>query len=288
MKQVEILILFLVLFGLNWKVSGQTFDIYKSDTINRTSVDGKKTGHWIVFFENSNQVIEKEGYFSDNRKTGIWKEYYLNGNPKSEITYVDDFADGYARLFYENGKICEEGNWKGTKWVGKYLYYYENGNKQYEWSFNDGGKREGEQKYYHENGKLRIRGEWADGKENGIISEYDASGNLKSEKAFASGSIDEKTSKFYAVKKISVDEIPDITNATSGKDTTDNITSKNSFDTFTGTGKFRLYNAYNKLDREGEFNEGKLINGKKYYYTSDGKLIKTEIYTNGKVSDVIR
>jgi antitoxin component YwqK of YwqJK toxin-antitoxin module len=288
MAHQRIIILFFSVFYLYYSGKSQTFEIYKSDTINKTSADGKKTGRWILFFENNKQRIEKDGKYENNRKTGTWKTYYENGNLKSEITYVNNIPNGYARIFYENGRISEEGNWKGTKWVGKYLYYHENGNRAYEWSFNDEGKRTGEQKYYHENGKLMIKGDWVDGKENGVITEYDTGGNLKSEKVFASGSIDEKTSKFYAPKKVSVDEIPDDTNATSGKIQNDSNKTQNSYDTFTGNGNYRLYNAFKKVDREGEFRDGKLVNGKKYFYTSDGKLIKTEIYTNGRVTEVIK
>jgi antitoxin component YwqK of YwqJK toxin-antitoxin module len=267
---------------------GQTYELYKGDTVNKTTVDGKKVGRWVSFFENNKTTIEKDGFYDNNRKSGVWKTYYKNGNIKSEITYVNNKADGYAKIYYENGKISEEGNWKGTKWVGKYLYYHDNGNKAYEWSFNEEGKRTGEQKYYHENGKLQIKGEWVDGKENGIISEYDSGGNLKSEKVFASGSIDVKTSKFYATKKVSVSEIPDDTNATVSNSLDTNNENQNSYETFNGNGTYKLYNAFKKIDREGDFVNGKLINGKKYYYNADGKLIKTEVYTNGKVTDVIK
>jgi antitoxin component YwqK of YwqJK toxin-antitoxin module len=287
MSYQRISILFVIYFCLQFAGEGQTFELYKSDTINRIGADGKKYGRWISFFGNNKQKIEKDGVYDNNRKTGIWKCYYENGNLKSEINYVNNKADGYAKIYYENGKISEEGIWKGTKWVGKYLFYHENGNKAYEWSFNEEGKRTGEQKYYHENGKLMIKGDWEDGKENGVITEYDSGGNLKSEKVFASGTIDEKTSKFYAAKKVSVDEIPDDTNATVSKNT-DTNNSQASYETFSGNGTFKLYNAFKKIDREGEFRSGKLINGKKYYYNSEGKLIKTEVYTNGKVTEILK
>jgi antitoxin component YwqK of YwqJK toxin-antitoxin module len=288
MAHQRIIILLFTILCLYYKAKGQTFEIYRSDTINKTSIDGKKNGRWISFFENNKQRIEKDGKYENNRKTGIWKTYYENGNLKSEITYINNIPDGYARIFYENGRISEEGTWKGTKWIGKYLYYHENGNKAYDWSFNEAGKRTGEQKYYHENGKLMIKGEWIDGKENGVITEYDTGGNIKSEKVFASGAIDEKTSKFYAIKKVSVDEIPDDTNATANKTQGDTNNTQDSYGTFTGNGNYRLYNAFKKVDREGEFRDGKLVNGKKYFYTSDGKLIKTEVYTNGRVTEVIK
>ena len=140
----RIIILFIICFYLQIEGIGQSYEIYKNDTVNRTGKDGKKYGRWISYFDNNKARVERDGSYENNRKTGIWKTYYENGNLKSEITYVNNKADGYARIYYENGKISEEGIWKGTKWVGKYLYYHENGNKAYEWSFNENGKRTGE------------------------------------------------------------------------------------------------------------------------------------------------
>ncbi len=283
----RIILLLISFFFLNAGI-GQTFQLYKSDTVNQTRADRVKFGKWIYFFKEMPDKIEKEGIYENNRKSGIWKTYYQNGKLKSEITYKDNKPDGYAKIYYENGKVSEEGYWKGTKWVGEYFYYHENGNKAYEWSFNESGKRTGVQKYYHENGKVRISGEWIDGKENGVISEYDTNGNIRSEKAFDAGNIDVASSKFYAQKKVSVDEIPDDTNATVGKKPIETNDNQNSYQSFNGNGNFKLYNALKKVDREGEFVGGKLINGKKYYYTTDGVLIKTEVYENGRVTEIIR
>lgn len=267
---------------------GQSFEIYKSDTINRSLAGNIKTGKWLTFFTDAPNQVETEGVYENNRKTGMWKSYYKNGKLKSEITYVNNRPDGYAKLYYENGKLSEEGLWKGTKWVGQYKYYHENGNKAYEWNFNEEGKRAGVQKYFHENGKLRIQGDWIDGKENGIITEYDTNGNIRSEKVFAEGAFNESSSKFYAQKKVVVEDIPEDTNATVSKNQSDSNQTQTSYQAFDGNGFFKLYNAMKKLDREGEFRSGKLINGKKYYYNPDGKLIKTEVYVNGRVSEVIK
>ena len=253
MSYLKKAILVFPFFGLFLQAYSQTFEIYKSDTINQTTDGNAKTGRWISFYTDSPGQIEREGFYENNRKTGIWKAYYKNGKLKSEITYVNNQPDGYAKLYYDNGKLSEEGFWKGTKWVGQYKYYHENGNTAYEWSFNENGKRTGVQKYYHENGKLRIQGEWIDGKENGVISEYDTNGNIRSEKVFAEGTINVNSSKFYAQKKVSVDEIPDDTNATVGKTPIETNETQTNYQSFDGNGFFKLYNAMKKMDREGEF-----------------------------------
>jgi len=275
---------------LQVSLAGQTFEIYKSDTINKLTADNKKVGRWISFYEKATNKIEQEGFYENNRKTGVWKQYYANGRLKSEITYLNNKPDGYAKLYYENGKVSEEGIWKGTKWVGEYKYYHENGNKAYEWSFNEEGKRTGVQKYYHENGKLYIQGDWVEGKENGKIVEYDSNGNLKSEKIFTAGAFDVNSSKFYAPKKVTVEDIPDDTNATISNNKVENNQNQNQnvYEAFSGNGTFKLYNALKKVDREGEFRNGKLVNGKKHYYNPEGVLLKTEVYVNGRVTEIIK
>lgn len=283
------LVAFIIIFiGLGHLGVAQSHKIYNNDTINRIDENNRKYGYWIYFLKNDKSKIEKEGEYLNNRKNGIWKTYYPNGVLKSEITYVNNRPNGYAKIYYENGKLSEEGIWKGTKWVGSYNYYYENGKKAYEWSFNDKGKRSGVQKYYYESGKLRIEGDWKEGKENGVIKEYYEEGGVKSEKLFASGEFNVNSSKFFAEKKVTIDDIPDDTNATISKEHIKTENKDNTYKAFSGNGQHKLYNAFKKVDREGEFQNGKLINGKRYYYNSDGKIIKTVIYENGRIVKTIR
>jgi antitoxin component YwqK of YwqJK toxin-antitoxin module len=97
-----------------------------------------------------------------------------------------DQAD-YQILYDINGNIQEEGIWRGDRWEGKYILYYENGNPKYEFEYSKNGLRDGIQRYYHENGTLQIEGLWQDGKENGIIHEYNENGELVSEVKYANG-----------------------------------------------------------------------------------------------------
>lgn len=288
MNSHKIIITLLFLLGFICSGISQSFEMHDNDTINRVDANNKKQGKWIYFFKDSPSKIEKTGVFEDNRKTGVWTTYYSNGNLKSEITYENNRPDGHAKIYYENGKLSEEGIWRGTKWVGEYNFYHENGNKAYEWNFAENGKRSGEQKYFYEDGKLRIQGDWIDGKENGVITEYYEDGNVKSEKYFASGKINTNTSKFYAEKKVSVEDIPDDTNATVSKEHMDNNSDQNTYQAFSGNGYHKLYNAFKKVDREGEFRDGKLIDGKRHYYNTEGELLKTAIYKNGRVAEIIR
>jgi antitoxin component YwqK of YwqJK toxin-antitoxin module len=284
----KISITLLVFIGFIGSGLSQSFKIHENDTINRVDANNKKQGKWIYFFKNNPSEIEKTGIYADNRKKGVWITYYSNGNLKSEITYKNNRPDGHAKIYYENGKLSEEGIWRGTKWVGAYNFYHENGNKAYEWNFAENGKRSGEQKYFYEDGNLRIKGDWINGKENGVITEYYEDGNVKSEKQFASGKFNANSSKFYAEKKVSVEDIPDDTNATVSQKHIESNNNENTYQAFNGNGYHKLYNAFRKIDREGEFRDGKLIDGERHYYNTEGKLIKTVVYKNGRVAEIIR
>lgn len=197
------IILFLIISNLS--LYSQT-DTYQGKTVNVTDGSNLKQGLWVKFATNDKTKVLEEGNYKDNKKEGIWKEYYSNGNLKSEITYVNNKPDGYAKLYYESGKLSEEGMWKGIKWVGNYKYYHENGKPKYEFAYTDDGKRTGKQKYYHENGKIAIEGEWKEGKEAGLIKEYYPDGSLKTEKNFNDGILDEPSVKTYAQTETKIKE----------------------------------------------------------------------------------
>ncbi|MFH2095268.1 MAG: toxin-antitoxin system YwqK family antitoxin [Bacteroidota bacterium] len=260
-----------------------------NDTINRTDENSMKQGHWIIMDESNSFKVE-EGRYQDNKKVGIWKGYYENGKIKHELTFVSGRANGYAKFYYDNGNLSEEGLWKSNKWVGEYKFYHRNGNPAYVWQYNDGGKRTGEQKYYHENGALMIEGKWEDGKEKGVIKEYYDDGSLKAEKNFNDGKLDTLNVKIYAKNN------PNPTNnnnTTNNNVVIENNTNNNSGDPvgyFNGNGQHTLYKTIGgvrKIDREGNFKDGKLISGKQYYYDSSGTLTKTVVLNNGKIVDII-
>ena len=118
--------------------------------INVTDSLGKKQGHWVVIGKMKpnataylpNQLIE-EGYYKDNRKTGVWKEYYSNGNQKNELNFENGRPSGKAIMYHENGCIKEEGNWKNNRWYGTYKSYNEKEELMEQRVFDEKGKISG-------------------------------------------------------------------------------------------------------------------------------------------------
>lgn len=101
----------------------QSYEVVKRDTVNVIDRNNNKIGKWIVRGYHKKhtcfkpeQIIE-EGNYVNNRKDGVWTEYYCNSNVRSKLTYVNGVLDGYAVFYDEKGKVIKEGAFKNNKWV---------------------------------------------------------------------------------------------------------------------------------------------------------------------------
>lgn len=272
----------------------------QNDSINVVDENNRKQGHWVFTNQEKklpgykpNQVVE-EGKYKDDRKNGKWLFYFANDKIKQILTYSNNRPNGYAVFYYESGNIREEGIWKNNRWVGDYKYYFENGNLKNHWKYNEQGQRTGVQKYYFENGKLMIEGEWQDGKENGVIKEYYEDGNIKSERVFQDGKFNEEKSVTYEKapikKEVPIEDTNKSMAAEDNPESTVRVIKKaeesNDQTPFDGNGHYVLRNKDGQVVREGEFENGYLVDGKVFQYTSDGKVFRITYYKGGRVIKV--
>jgi antitoxin component YwqK of YwqJK toxin-antitoxin module len=258
------------------------------DTINYTDVAGKKQRKWILFGKHkpggcyaAAQKVE-EGEYKENRKTGVWMEYFCNGNAKNKITFVNGRPDGYAIVYYENGKVQEEGQWKNNRWVGNLKQYYENGQVQHDFKFNEGGKREGVQTYKYDNGQVAVQGNFVNGKETGTIKEFHENGDLKAEKTYNNGNVDVNSIKMYDPQKEFVkkpDPAPD--NGQKAVVKSDEKLNDGSKGPMVLNGKHTLYDKNKQVTKDGVFKDNRLMDGKAYIYDDNGILKRVSIYKNG-------
>lgn len=257
---------------------GQSFEIYRGDTINRRDASDMRHGWWKVFNKDgkfkgyAEDALVEEGEYVNNKKNGVWTKYYPEGTKKHELTFTNNVANGYAKIYYRNGRLQEEGMWQQNKWAGQYKYYNENGNVKYDWNYNSSGKREGQQKYYHENGVLMYLGEWKNGNEAGELVEYYEDGSIKAKRYFNNGKIEEGKTKELVQGK----EFDENVKKYSGR-------AQQSAPRALGEivdGFNRLYDKNGNLSKEGEFKNKQLIDGKAYIYEGN-KLVKTLIFKGG-------
>ncbi len=299
MNNKFVIIIIHILLAANF-TNAQKYELYQGDTINYTDQNNLKQGLWIYFNDEYQGRIAKKGFYKDNKKNGLWEIYYKNGNLKSQITYKDNRQYGEVKIFYENGSPKEEGYWKINKWVGEYKYYYDNGQIKYHWFFDENGKRTGFQEYYYDNGVKQIEGEWKQGKESGQIKEYYANGNLQKVSTFSEGTLNGQVVEYYSdgqikSKSVYVSGKIDINQSyayqpkqnTNNDNTAVKDTAKTEYKTFNGTGFYKFVNDKGLVEREGNFVNGVLMDGKRYIYDDNGKKIKTIIIENGRKVKVI-
>jgi antitoxin component YwqK of YwqJK toxin-antitoxin module len=84
--------------------------------------------------------------------TGLWTEYYDNGNKKSNTYYINGLKMGKCTEYFENGNKESEGEYKNDSRENLWI----------EW---------------HENGQKKSEGNYEYGKQNGNRIEYDREGN---------------------------------------------------------------------------------------------------------------
>lgn len=288
MRNFYLVFIFVVFHIASAQPQSYAMDANGKDTINIIDAQGLKQGKWKIFGKSkpgscyAETALAEEGKYQDNKKAGIWKEYWCNGHIKNKITYQGGRPDGHAIMYHENGKISEEGLWKINKWVGNYKLYYDNGQVQQEFAFNATGKREGAQKYYYENGQVMIEGSWNNGKEAGVIKEYHENGDVKAEKNYANGVVDQASIKTFEPKKPIKKEIDVVDNSkkviVKKEETLQDPKAKapsmlNGF--------YTLYNKSRQKTKEGTFKDNRLMEGKNYIYNENGILTRVEVYKNG-------
>jgi antitoxin component YwqK of YwqJK toxin-antitoxin module len=256
MKQTIVIILFLI-FSLPSTVGSQGV----KTAPNQTNENNQRTGLWELYYDSGE--LKESGTYADGQRTGLWKSFYKTGGLKHEITYQNGMAKGPARFFYRDGQIWEEGYWDIDHWKGEYTLYHANGQKFYEWNYNDAGKRTGEQKYFHANGEVQYSGEWKNGKVNGEVSVFNDLGQLLEKREYNDEGFNKST--VVTSRPENTDEDPD-----------------RKILPFYGTGHYTLQSMDGLTIKEGYFRDGILQDGKHFIYNNRDSLIETRIVENGK------
>lgn len=258
----------------------------QNDTINQ-KVDGKKEGYWIIWahmrnlpdFKPNDKV--EEGNYKTNRKIGMWKKYYPNGELQSEIEFVNGRASGKFKTYYENGQVEEQGNWKGRAYTGSFTRWHENGQIAQEKTFNEAGKTEGVVKYYHSNGQPELIFETNNGVETGTATRYYPNGDVKEVITFgADGAVTTREEKERVNPPVQLEEDKVIKAEPLAKEGDVNLAPKGIGEITDGYHK--TYNKNKDILMDGEFKSGNLWNGKHYIYDENGLLERIEVYKDGK------
>ena len=127
-------------------------------------------------------------YFEKKLGGGYAKEYFENGNLKSEGNYFETELTGNWKQYFETGELEWEVEYAFSYPEGIYKQYYKNGQLKIE-GINKKGKKEGLEKRYFEDGKLEWEGRYTKGVFDGKWKGYDASGKQNHNHKYKKGAL---------------------------------------------------------------------------------------------------
>ena len=239
----------------------QTINYYRGKK-EGVSKEYDQNGQVITLNEYNNDFLvsrDKINRSDNNRlKQGIWKEFYPNGNIKSEKSFKDDLLHGYYKeydlkgtlvltMLYENGAIVKS-------------------------NVEDQPNIE-EIKKYDQDGKLIYKGPFRDQVPVGIHREYDQTGKVINAKIYndngllvSEGVVDEAGNRNGKWKDFSP----------AGK-----VIAEGQYTENRRTGLWKFADSNLKTEQTGYYNNGRPDGMWKWYY-ENGSLLREEEYFQGQ------
>jgi len=159
-----ILLAILLTFGFKTKAQSMlSYQVFEKDTIN---------------------IVDK-----DSLKQGVWKEFWSNGDVKSEVIYKNNKKQGLEiKWFDEPDCVEQETYFKDGVLDGPIVYYSKKCKRDFMETFKNGVK-EGPEVTYYSNGHVKSEGTYKKGNLNGYYKVFDKNGKF----AFESRSTDAET-----------------------------------------------------------------------------------------------
>ncbi len=154
--------------------------LWKTENYTDGLLEGK-----LIFYNDAGGV-EIENTYKNGERNGISKRFYEDGQLAYEYYYKDDEITGYSYLGTD-GKMVPVLELPGSN--GKFIAYYQNGNKAAEMEYVDGSLH-GNYVRYHPNGKIQYQSTELYGHTDGKVTEYFADGSVLSTYTYILGEAD--------------------------------------------------------------------------------------------------
>ena len=138
-----------------------------------------------IFEGDTINVLDK-----DSLKQGVWKEYWSNGDLRSEVTYKNNKKQGHEIMWYDYPDCVEqETYYKDGMRDGPSIFYSRKCRKDFFETYKNGIK-EGIEISYHSNGNIKAEGIYKKGKLNGYYKVYDKKGSFAFESRTTDSDVD--------------------------------------------------------------------------------------------------
>jgi len=130
---------------------------------------------YVYLFYNSG-LPTAEGWYVGQVKDSVWTYYSeFDGSVRIRELYVDGKLNGATRLYYPDGGISEELEWKGNVKDGAWKQYYKNGVPRLSGQYKN-GLLQGSYEVFFSDSSIKIRGAYLDNRSHGTWRFYDESG----------------------------------------------------------------------------------------------------------------
>jgi antitoxin component YwqK of YwqJK toxin-antitoxin module len=173
---------------VNNEKEGEWTTLNSSEKITQNFSKGKLNGASKKY---NNDVLVETGQFMNGLMTGVWKFYYLNGKIKGEGSFTNgdggdlgstgipkNGRDGKWVLYYENGNKEQEFNYQSGLIEGVVIRYHDNGNVSTRCNYIN-GKPEGECFHFYNGGQKQYNILYLNGAKEGVFTEYFENGKIK-------------------------------------------------------------------------------------------------------------
>ena len=133
------------------------------------------------YYHNPELKIKEYDNVHNHEREGLVRVYYNNGQLESEKNYRYGKINGFVKSYHDNGQLASEGAYKDNKRKGFWKFYYKNGQIKKRANYRY-GKLRGYFKSYYESGYLQSEGNYIDIEElSGLWKFYYPNGELKEE-----------------------------------------------------------------------------------------------------------
>ncbi len=255
------------LIFLSMLLTSNVFSQHETDSIqfNVTDSLGQKQGHWVIYGEMHPETgyppkgkIE-EGTFVNNRKEGEWIKYYEDGvTPKLKGEFHLSRPWGSYEKYYTSGQLKEKSCFTKGRYSCDLYRWYENGCLKYVKIYDTIAELEITYIYDENNCNVPL---------DSVRTPYhpdNTNGKVTSIVACNFGSITPQTSRTVSF----VQEFPEYSDSA--------LCSCNP-----SGERQKCYNPANNILFQGTCSDGRLNEGRLYFYDSDGILLRVEVWKDG-------
>lgn len=259
------------------KIEGIAYEFSQDSLITAMSV---YKGGILQSYEKINQRDQ------DNRKQGIWKEFYSNLEVKKEQKFNDDSLDGYVKEYDKKGNLLSTKKYNNGKRilnapeianVEVYKEVYDDNTLKYEGVYSDGVPIGTHYKYIQ---KMKC--------DSSLFLKEDSTSTVSvyiSKLVCRNVPVPDSALEYFdgvLVAKGAVDSLRNRIGTWTEYHNTGEFKGKGLYKEGNRTGDWEFYYASGKLEQKGKYDKkGRMQGPWKWYYES-GQLWREENYLNGK------